>query len=208
MRRIQLTAPEHAQLEHTFKTTTDRRLRDRCQAVLMASRGRRRRAIAQDLGVHRTTVRRWLQQYHAQGLEGLQIRWAPGQPGHIPETLAPTIQGWVKGGPQGCGLDRANWTYEELAAYLYQTTGIEVKRTAMRDFCQRHGMRPYRPTYHYLRGDPQKQQEAREELAALKKSPGRRVRVAQPRRSALSARADVTRHAGSERPSSPGGDMG
>jgi len=57
-----------------------------------------------------------------------------------------------------------------LAVYLYQTTGIEVRRTAMRDFCQRHGIRPSRPTYHYLRGAPQKQPEAREELAALKKT--------------------------------------
>jgi transposase len=173
MRRIRLTAREHVQLEHIFKTTTDRRLRDRCQAVLMASRGRRRRIIAQDLGVHRTTVRRWLTHYHEQGVPGLQIHWAPGQPGRIPETLAPTIQGWVQDGPQGCGLDRANWTYEELATHLYQTTGIAVRRTAMRDFCQRHGIRPYRPTYHYLRGDPQKQQVAREELAALKKKPRR-----------------------------------
>jgi transposase len=171
MRQIRLTTVEHEQLEHTFKTTSDRRLRERCQAVLMASRGRKRQAIAQDLGGHRTTVRRWLQQYYHHGLEGLTIQWAPGQSRRIPATLAPTIQDWVKGGPQGCGLDRANWTYEELAVYLYQTTGIEVQRTAMRDFCQRHGIRPYRPTYHYLRGDPQKQQEAREELAALKKKP-------------------------------------
>ena len=56
MRRILLTTTEHEQLEHTFKTTSDRRLRERCQAVLMASRGRKRQAIAQDLGVHRTTV--------------------------------------------------------------------------------------------------------------------------------------------------------
>jgi hypothetical protein len=89
--------------------------------------------------------------------------------GRIPATLAPTIQAWVKDGPQSCGLDRANWTYEELATYLYQTTGIEVKRTAMRVFCQRHAIRPYRPTYRYLRGDPEKQQAARGELAALKK---------------------------------------
>ena len=171
MRRIRLTATEQAQLEHTFKTTSDRRLRDRCQAVLMASRGRKRKTIAQDLGVHRTTVRRWLTQYHEHGLAGLEIHWAPGQPGRIPETLAPTIQEWVKEGPQSCGLDRANWTYEELATYLYQTTGIEVQRTAMRVFCQRHDIRPYRPTYRYLRGDPEKQQVAREELEALKKSP-------------------------------------
>lgn len=171
MQRIQRTTGEQDQLEDIFKTTSDRRLRDRCQAVLMASRGRQRKTIAQDLGVHRTTVRLWLQHYHERGVEGLQIQWAPGQPGRMPATLAPTIQEWVKAGPEGCGLDRANWTYEELATYVYQATGIEVKRTAMRDFCQRHSIRPYRPTYHYLRGDPQKQQAAREELAALKKKP-------------------------------------
>ena len=40
----------------------------------------------------------------------------------------------------------------------------------MRVFCQRHDMRPYRPTYRYLRGNPEKQQVAQEELAALKKA--------------------------------------
>ena len=169
MRRIRLTTTEHAHLEHVFKTTLDRRLRDRCHAVLMAHRGRKRKAIAQDLGVHRTTVRLWLKQYQDQGLTGRQIQWAPGQPGRIPETWAPTIQAWVQAGPQSCGLDRANWTDEELATYLYQTTGIEVKRTAMRVFCQRHDLRPYRPTYRSLRGDPAKQQAAQGELAALKK---------------------------------------
>ena len=157
----------------------------------MASRGRKRKTIAQDLGVHRTTVRLWLNQYQQHGLAGLPIQWAPGQPGRIPETLAPTIQEWVKEGPQSCGLDRANWTYEELAAHLYRTTGIEVKRTAMRVFCQRHDIRPYRPTYRYLRGDPEKQQVAREELAALKKSASGGMRAAESRRSALSVGADV-----------------
>ena len=209
MRRIRLTTTAHAHLAHLFKTTPDRRLRDRCQAVLMAHRGRKRQAIAQDLGVHRTTVRLWLKQYQEQGLTGLQIQWAPGQPGRIPETLAPTIQAWVKAGPQSCGLDRANWTYEELATYLYQTTGIEVKRTAMRVFCQRHDIRPYRPTYRYLRGDPAKQQAARGELAALKKkSAGGGVCVVEPRCSAFSAGANVTHHARREGLSSHCGHLG
>ena len=142
MQRIRLTATEQAHLEHLFKTTADRRFRDRCQAVLRASRGRKRKSIAQDLGVHRTPVRLWLQRYQERGGAGLQIHWAPGRVGRIPEPLAPTIQAWVKDGPQSCGLDRANWTYEELATYLYQTRGIEVKRTAMRVFCQRHTIRP------------------------------------------------------------------
>jgi len=82
-----------------------------------------------------------------------------------------TIQAWVKAGPAGCGLDRAHWTYEALATYGYQTTGIAVKRTAMRDFCQRQDIRPYRPTSRYVRGDPEAQRVAQEELAALKKKP-------------------------------------
>jgi transposase len=174
----------------------------------MAHRGRKRKTIAQDLGVHRTTGRLWLKHYHARGLAGLQIQWAPGQPGRIPETLAPTIQTWVKDGPEGCELDRANWTYEELATHLYRTTGIEVKRTAMRVFCQRHDIRPYRPTYRYLRGNPEKQQAAQAELATLKKSADGGVRVAEPRRSTVSAGADVMHHPGGEGTSAAGGALG
>jgi hypothetical protein len=47
---------------------------------------------------------------------------------------------WVKG-PVGCGLNRAHWTYAELATYFYRTHGIAVSETAMREFCHRHGIR-------------------------------------------------------------------
>src|SRR5215203_3121673 len=96
MLRITLRADEQAEIEQTFKTTADRRLRDRCQAVLMAHRGRKRKIIAADLGVHRTTVKKWLAQYQARGLAGLQRGHAPGQPRRIPETFAATIVEWVK----------------------------------------------------------------------------------------------------------------
>jgi transposase len=81
----------------------------------MASRGRKRTTSAQDVQVHRTTVRLWLKHYHDRGVEGLQSHWAPGQPRRMPPALGPTIQEWVTGGPAGGGLDRAHWTYAELA---------------------------------------------------------------------------------------------
>jgi transposase len=173
MYRIVVTPSEEQELEQTFKTTPDRRLRDRCQAVLMAARGRARHMIAQDLGVHRTTLRLWLQSYRERGLPGLKIQWAAGPPQRIPVELAPTIVEWIKGGPASCGLQRANWTYAELAAYLYRQTGIAVSETAMREFCHRHQIRPYRPTYRYLRGDPQRQAATKVELEELKKKPRR-----------------------------------
>ena len=170
---ITLSEHEREQLETTFTTTTDRRLRNRCQAILMAARGRRHAHIAADLHVTTRTLQRWLNAYRQQRLDGLRIQWAPGRAPLIAATRAPDILTWIKQGPAGCGLDRANWTYAELATYLYQTVGLSVSETTLRTFCTKHGVRPYRPTYQYLKGDPDKQQVARQELAAFKKSHGR-----------------------------------
>src|SRR5262249_42965403 len=65
---------EQEQLEHLFKMTDDRRLRDRCQAVLMASRGRKRKTIAQDLA-HSTRFSGgvWYRSSKASGGEDLQV---------------------------------------------------------------------------------------------------------------------------------------
>ncbi len=171
MKSIHLALEEQEQLVSTFKLTADRRLRDRCQAVLMDARGRSREQIAEDLHVHLSTVYDWLHLYLEGGLAGLKIQWAPGRSPSIPEELAPEIVGWIKGGPESCGLDRANWTFAELAHYLFRAHGIQVSETTMREFCHRHGVRPYRPTYQYLRADSGKQQKAREELAEFKKKP-------------------------------------
>jgi transposase len=171
MLHIHLTNEERDRLRQTFKTSQDRRLRDRCQAILMRAENRSQRAIARDLCVTRRTVYAWLQLYLAGGLAGLKIRWGPGKPPRIPKSLVPRIQQWVKDGPAKCGLNRANWTYAELADYLYKDTGIWVSETTMRDFCHRHEIRPYRPTYRFLRADAAKVATAKEELAVLKKTP-------------------------------------
>jgi transposase len=172
MIRIHLPPAEADGLDARFRSTDDRRLRDRLQIVLMAHRGRPRQDIAADLGVHRKTVTRWLNAYCDGGLAALLPKKAPGKTGHIPASLADELRRWVIDGPAKQGLDRANWTHEELADHLHKTKGIRTSRSAMQRFCARIGIRLYRPTYRYLRGDPQKQAQAKEELADLGK--GRR----------------------------------
>jgi transposase len=172
MIKVTLSDQERRQVVEAMKATSNARLRLRCQAVLMAARGRPHGHIAEDLAVSVRTLQRWLNRYRQQGLGGLAIRWAPGRSAKIPASLAPEILGWVRQGPAGCGLDRANWTYEELAIYLYQVKGLTVSTTTVRTFCQRHGVRPYRPTYQYLKADSVQQETARHDLQALKKSRG------------------------------------
>ena len=71
-------------------------------------------------------------------------------------------------GPAGQGLDRANWTHAELADHLRKTRGISAGRSAMQRFYSEAGIRLYCPTYRFLRGDPVRLAEAREERAELR----------------------------------------
>jgi transposase len=172
MIRIQLPEGEAQRLEELFRSTDDRKLRDRLQIVLLAHKGRPRQQIASDLAIHRRSVTRWLNAYCDGGLDALVPRKPKGKAASIPDSLAGEIKAWVIGGPASQGIDRANWTHEELAAHLKKAHGVETSRSAVQRFCRKIDVRPYRPTCRFLRGDPAKQGAAREDLAGLKKSPG------------------------------------
>lgn len=166
-----LSEEARAELEKTFRTTEDRRLAERCQAVLMAARGRKPQEIAVDVGAGVRTIFWWLKLYREGGLGALRIRWGPGKTPLIAEEHAEVLKQWVRAGPQGCGVARANWTYAGLAEHYTRQKQVEVSETTMRDFCHRHGIRPYRPTYRFLKADPARQAKAAEDIAALKRGP-------------------------------------
>lgn len=169
MIRIRLPQRESQRLDQAFREETDPKYRDRIQIVRLACRNRPHKEIAADLAITPRTVQRWLNAYLEGGLDGIRPRKAPGKPGKIPAELADEVKRWVIEGPAKQGLDRANWTHEELADHLLKARGIRTSRPAMGRFCRKLGIRLYRPSYHYERGNPQKQAQAREDIAALKK---------------------------------------
>ena len=173
MIRIQLGQTDALRLEQAFRSATDHKLRDRLNAVRLAHKGLSRQAIADQLGMSTRSVQRWLNAYLERGTDGLAPRKPPGAAPKIPAELAAEVRRWVIEGPAAQGLDRANWTHPELAEHLYRAHGVRTSRSAVQRLCARLGIRPYRPTYRYLRGDPAKQEKARQELAELKRGPKR-----------------------------------
>jgi transposase len=171
---IRITLPDAGaqRLEDVFRTTAGPKLRHRVQIVLMAHRGRRHPDIAADTGASQRSVQRWLNAYLDRGLGGLTPRKAEGAAPKLAADPAPVLRQRVIDGPAKHGLGRANRTYAELADHLYKGEGIRVGKSALQAFGAKHGIRPYRPTYRFLRGDPAGQQKAREEVADHKK--GRR----------------------------------
>src|SRR5262245_58298109 len=169
MIRLHLPEIEVQELEQAFRRATDRTLRDRLQVIRLAHRGRPHQDIAADLAITPRTVQRWLNRYLEAGLVGLRPRTARGAEPRIPPEMAVEIRRRVIEGPAKQGLDRAHWTYAELAEHLFRTHGIRASRSAMQRFCRKLEIRVYRPTYRFLRGDPVKQAKAREDLAGFKK---------------------------------------
>jgi transposase len=166
---IRLPEGEAQRLEQAYREETDPKYKDRIQIIRLASRDRPHKDIASDLAITPRSVQRWLNAYLERGLDGIRPRKAPGKPGKIPAELADEIKRWVIEGPAKQGLDRANWTHEELADHLYKTKGIKTSRSAVQRFCSKIGIGVYRPTYHHERGDPDKQEKAKQEIAELKK---------------------------------------
>jgi transposase len=168
MIRIRLSDHDARRLDAEYRQAKEAAYRDHLQIVRLASRDRPHREIAVDLGITPRTVQRWLNRYLEHGLAGLRARQAKGAQAKVPADLADEVRRWVIEGPQAQGLDRANWTHAELAEHLLRSHGIRASRSAVQRYCQKLGIRVYRPTYRYLRGDPQKQAKAREDLAELK----------------------------------------
>jgi transposase len=167
--RIRLPEEEAQRLEQAYRQETDPKYKGRIQIVRLASRDRPHNQIAADLAITTRTVQRWLNAYLDRGLDGIRPRKAPGAPGKIPAGLAEEVKRWVIEGPAKQGLDRANWTHEEIADHLLKAKGVRTSKSAVQRFCSKIGIRVYRPTYHYERGDPDKQAKARVDIAELKK---------------------------------------
>ena len=69
----QLSAEQHAELDHANRTARDGRLRIRALIVRLAAERRMVAAeIAAVVRMHEHTVRRWLVRYQAEGLNGLE----------------------------------------------------------------------------------------------------------------------------------------
>ena len=135
MIHIRLAEEEFQEVEAAFRSTDDRKYRDRLQIVLLAHKGRKHQEVAADLAINRRSVQRWLNAYCERGLVGLTPRKAPGQAPGIPAAVADEIKRWVIDGPAKQGLDRANGTQEELADHLLKTKGIKTSRSARQRFC-------------------------------------------------------------------------
>jgi transposase len=88
--------------------------------ILLADMGKRVPALVQELARTATTVRTWLQRFHAAGLDGLQDRPRAGRPVPCPPEQGAEVMATALTAPRPLTQPFARWTLDQLATYLHE----------------------------------------------------------------------------------------
>jgi transposase len=139
-------------------------VRDRLEMVQLSAAGWSVPHIAQHLGFHEQTVRRYVKTYLGQGFAGLAPRPHPGRPPRVRVADLEAVERLLD------ETDRT-WTAPQLVAWLEAERGVQLSRDHLGRLLRRRGFRWKRTkqSVAHKRRDPKLFQTAERELAALKK---------------------------------------
>ena len=119
MNRSRLTKRQRERLELQLRQTRDIRLYRRTLALLERDRGRSVTHIARMLGVHRTSVHRWLEAFEATGdPAALEDEPHRGRPRLWTPACAEWLNVLMHSTPEAWGWEATGWTAPLLQAHV------------------------------------------------------------------------------------------
>ena len=138
---------DHATLEE-FRLLALRRVRE----------GEKPSAVVKSLGMHRTSIYRWLKTAsgRGKGARALAARPATGRPTKLTPTQRAQVFRWINGkDPRQYGLDFGLWTRQIAATLIEQKFGVTLGVTAVGRLLARLGLTPQKPLQRAYQRDPQ-----------------------------------------------------
>ena len=133
------------QLRQIRRSTRDKGLATRCQIILLAAKGRRRKEIADGAGCSVSWVDRVMGRFKGLGIAGLSDRREDNGQLKLDEEYLARLYEVVDDCPQDYGYPRPTWTTELLAKVMTQETGVKVHRATMSLALRQIGARLGRP---------------------------------------------------------------
>lgn len=114
---------------------------ERATIIRRASEGQGVPLVAAELGLCEAAVRKWIKQFNASGLVGLEDAPRSGAPPRYTAEVTGQIVATALTAPQQLGLPFASWTYERLARYLAEQRQVRMKKTRIFEILQAEGLR-------------------------------------------------------------------
>lgn len=160
-----------AEIEERIKSTKDRRMYERLQAIRFRLMGLPMATISNLLCRSERTLWKYIHAYEKHGLEGLIRKVSPGKSSRLSkdqrEALKQVIVSQV---PADVGFTaKFNWTLQLIADYIERQFGLKYSLRGVSKLMERMGMSYTKPTYTLAAADPVKQQLFRRDVPHPKK---------------------------------------
>jgi transposase len=151
-----LTTDEVEALDTLYRSTKDVRVRTRAHIILLAGEQRMTAtAIARIMRIDDQTVRNWFKRWTAEGIEGLKDRPMPERPTKVTKAYKEQVLMAVRRRPRALGQPYSMWTYQRLADYMAEQTGLRVSYETVRRVLAAGGIVLSRPQHKVSSPDPE-----------------------------------------------------
>lgn len=134
MRTLQLQFPDDAlpALNSVLHQTKDVRVFRRAQAVREVVKGHRLQTVSDTFEFTYSALRKWVQRFANQGVQGLADRPRSGRPPKMTCELHKYLDRLVDQDPLQHGAISSQWNCQELATVLARQTGVQLGRESVR----------------------------------------------------------------------------
>jgi transposase len=151
-----LAAEEVEALDTLYRSTKDMRVRTRAQIILLAGEQQMKvPTIARIVRTDDQTVRNWFKRWMAEGIEGLKDRPMPGGPAKVTKAYKEQLLLAVRCRPRALSQPYSMWTYQRLADYMAEQTGIRISYETVRRVLAEGGIVLARPQHKVSSPDPE-----------------------------------------------------
>jgi transposase len=101
--------------------------------------------VAEVLGVHPASVRKWWNAFRQQGTDGIASKPHPGRPSRLTQTQQQCVLSWLRKNPKSFGFATELWTGRRVAHVIERKFGVRYHRRYLNEWLTARGITPQKP---------------------------------------------------------------
>lgn len=101
--------------------------------------------VAEVLGVHSASVRKWWKAYKKNGPAGIAAKPHPGRPPKLTPASQSRVLSWLRKSPKSFGYATELWTARRLAEVIEREIGVHFNHRYLNEWLTARGITPQKP---------------------------------------------------------------
>jgi transposase len=114
-------------------------------AVERVREGKSPAHVAEFLGVHPASVRKWWKAYRQWGAAGLEAKPHPGRPPKLTPARQRQVLNWLRKNPKSFGFANELWTAPRVALVIRRKFGVSFHPRYLNAWLSERGITPQKP---------------------------------------------------------------